>query len=855
MVSDIKYKGMSRVPSDQASFDGEMEEVYNLVSRNGELKPVAPPDVIGEVQGDLRFIHKTAEFEHFVVVEGNDIRAYAYRKDPPVGESPISATPFEIVNIGQSTLLSIEAVGNTVIVVTDKDIHYSLWSKDKNTYVDLSTDIPFPVLDFYTSSADESRPEEYFHAFTDEDMKRDIDRIRGIKGWKIKKKKRFLGIKIGYDRQEIKNEQGTLVTTAFDNNIKGHINSGLAQIEKDKCHIFPFFIRYAIRLYDGTLIKHSQPILITPTKFTPFYAGLVSTSKDHYGVRIRFLTPSKLHCAKKKVTQLQPYEDIIEGIDIFMSDYIYTYNYDEIINGFIPNPDSTPNIAVLFGGIYKSNDDILSDITSTSNFYKVKSLSMKDLKTDNVWFTLDVENIESLVNQEPMTDDFLSHDKVTARNAFSYNNKLHLSGIKRTKFKGFAYGVETNYDTMYNADINIGRQPFLFYPGDASEVSLGTRKITLSKHEFLNGSYFLDTELNQVWADGSNVADRKVAEVDESNKLYVSEMFNPFFFPAKSRVTLPVGEIITVSSNTKAISSGQFGQFPLYAFTDDGIWAMEVSAEGVYTARQPVSREVAINPRVLQMDSHIAFITAKGVSILSGQDTECISDIISDNNTRVHDTNKTHFEIVNDFILATDSEELVSIYQTDPIQEFLQDCELAYEYINGNGRLLAVNARYDYAYTFDLLSKTWSKIESNYTASINNYPDCYAQTRKNIHNKSYVVNLSTIPTSEEPIKVMFITRPIKLGNQLFNLRSLIHRGMFVKRGLDEDVKDGFYTAIYGSRDGISYVPVTSSSKGIMRTIGTPFRYYKYAVIASLKPDEVISGAQIDIVPKYDNRLR
>ena len=438
MVSNIEYKGMSRVPSAQASFAGEMEEVYNLVSRNGELKPVAPPDLIGEVQGNLRFIHKTAEFEHFIVVEGNFIKAYKYNKEATI---QISETAMPIVNIGQSTLHSIEAVGNTVIVVTDKDIHYSLWSKDKSAYIDLSTDIPFPVIDFYTSLAHESLPEEYYHAFEDEDMKRDIDRIRGIKGWKIKTKKKFLGIKYGYDRQEIKNEQGTLVTTAFDNNIKGHINSGLAEIEKDKCHIFPFFIRYAIRLYDGTLIKHSQPILITPTKFMPFYAGLISTSKDNYGVRIRFLTPSKLHYTLKKVAQLQPYEDIIEGIDIFMSDYIYTYNYDETINGFIPNPDSIPSIPVLFGGIFKSNDDILSDITSTSNFYKVKSLSMKDLKTNGIYDILDVENIESLVNQEPMTDDFLSHDKVTARNAFSYNNKLHLSGIKRTKFKGFAYGT------------------------------------------------------------------------------------------------------------------------------------------------------------------------------------------------------------------------------------------------------------------------------------------------------------------------------------------------------------------------------------------------------------------------------
>ena len=75
---------------------------------------------------------------------------------------------------------------------------------------------------------------------------------------------------------------------------------------------------------------------------------------------------------------------------------------------------------------------------------------------------------------------------------------------------------------------------------------------------------FLDTGLNKILSSGSNADVRKVAVVDESNKLYVSEMFNPFFFPAKSRVTLPVGEIITVSSNTKAISSGQFGQFPFF---------------------------------------------------------------------------------------------------------------------------------------------------------------------------------------------------------------------------------------------------------------------------------------------------
>ena len=61
---------------------------------------------------------------------------------------------------------------------------------------------------------------------------------------------------------------------------------------------------------------------------------------------------------------------------------------------------------------------------------------------------------------------------------------------------------------------------------------------------------------------------------------------------------------------------------------------LEVGSDGRYTARQPVSRDVATNPNVLQMDSMIAFITAKGVTLLSGSDSQPISEIIRENNIR-----------------------------------------------------------------------------------------------------------------------------------------------------------------------------------------------------------------------------
>ena len=67
MQNNIKYKGISRIPSDVSTFDGEMEDVYNLVNFHGELKPVIPPDVIGSITGEIVYIHKTASFTNFIV--------------------------------------------------------------------------------------------------------------------------------------------------------------------------------------------------------------------------------------------------------------------------------------------------------------------------------------------------------------------------------------------------------------------------------------------------------------------------------------------------------------------------------------------------------------------------------------------------------------------------------------------------------------------------------------------------------------------------------------------------------------------------------------------------------------------
>ena len=859
MIHNLEYKGMTRLPSDHKSFSGELEEVYNMVNKNGELRPVVPPNAIGYLPGKFVFVHKTASFEHFIVNQNGEIRAYQFEN------GVISSSYLSVANLNNTELIKIEAIGNTLVIVSSEEIQYSLFKEGR--YIYLGTKIPFPIIKFTLEDIAPAGSSGKPITLPDDTYDADFKLLRTTKGHNPSAPPgySYTGRQSAGSRNHTPRAPGgpggeldpdytyattgRIISEAFQNNVIGKINQALSDLEEQNLFVFPFFVRYAIRLYDGSLTNHSQPFLMLPTKFSPFQAGISNTVSDRR-VFAYFPTASKLNYTIDP-TSLGNFGDLVEAVDIFISDPIYTYIYGGVINGSMENPkyESTSTLTpeLLFGGIYKLRRDIMSEISSIRNFYRIDTIQLDAIAQGVTNKRVKIDNMGAILNQEPMDDDYLTHDTIRAEGSFSYNNRLHLTGVTRTKFRGFGYGESiTFYDRNKAAQIEVGPQPFLYYPGSASEVTIvkgfSQKSFSLQPHPNLNGSFYLDPELENVDVSGDgqsyinpNSVYLQEVIVDERNKMYVSTMFNPFHFPVDSRLTLPVGRIVAVSSNTQAISSGQFGQFPLYAFTDDGIWALEVDQQGRYVARQAVSREVCINPSILQMDSHVGFITAKGVAILSGADNECISDIISDNNTRASKID------IEPLTTALSSSFLEGVYNTADIEEFLKNCELGYEYINGNGRIFVINPLFTYAYVFDILSKGWSKVQSNYKNIVNNYPDCYTQNADGV-----VVNLSTIGTSKAPIRAMIMSRPITAEDNLFSIKALVHRGIF---------NSTLNTAIYGSRDGINYSLVTSSKKFHLRAIGSPFRFYKYVTIASLAPSESLSGVHLHLEARYENRLR
>ena len=393
------------------------------------------------------------------------------------------------------------------------------------------------------------------------------------------------------------------------------------------------------------------------------------------------------------------------------------------------------------------------------------------------------------------------------------------------------------------------KSSFFFYPNPKAfrliierEDDYGVKTYSstkLTEHKFLNGAY--NNSLGSFVSDfDTSILANTNRGIPYYNKIYTSEVNNPFSFPPTTGGVNVVGfgEILGIRSATKALSQGQFGQFPLYAFTDEGIWALEVSNEGTFSAKQPITRDVCNNAdSITQIDTAVLFSSDRGIMLIQGSESICISEGINNE--------------LFDVFLLNGFDQLLSIsgftseqFKFASFQKYSKGCSMSYDY--KNQRIIIFNKEYSYAYVWSFKSKMWSMLPSNFISAVNSYPDSYVMTRNN-----ELVNLSNIDkTSIVGIPGIFITRPLKLGDaDLFKtIDSCVHRGVFAKGHVK--------SAIYGSRDLNNWFLISSSKDHYLRSFrGTPFKYFRFVIITEFDSGESLSGTSVSFNYRQNNKLR
>ena len=169
---------------------------------------------------------------------------------------------------------------------------------------------------------------------------------------------------------------------------------------------------------------------------------------------------------------------------------------------------------------------------------------------------------------------------------------------------------------------------------------------------------------------------------------------------------------------------------------------------------------------------------------------------------------------------------------------------MIYDYYDN--RIILFNPAYRYAYVYSLKSKMWSTMENIFTKRVNIYPESYA-----INKNGKIVDLYVKEPTED-VPYFLCSRPFGLSNPE------VHKTMLscITRGYFRNEKGKCGMILYGSNDLFYWFPIkTSVNKYLRGMAGSPYKYFRIALIGSLSPDESISGISTDIIERWQNKLR
>ena len=314
IMETIRFKGLSLSRDEHAAEHGEMALCAGVELHDGALRPTiitgekltTPLKDASDNVATLKYIHETTAYRHFIasVQSQTTISIYWFHQDGTRGG---------LVHQFASgvTIHDINSIGNTLVILASDNMHYVLW-KD-STYNYIGTHIPELPISFGLQGRRVESDEEFSITFNQSVP------------WDSSIRKEFSG-----DMQTSITDQVMAKVNKFidDNYMEGNE------------FIYPFFVRYAYRLYDGTLTMHSAPVLmVCCSGQMPYVLGsnIRQTDEEYDGT---WDEQSMNHCKvygglfkldfavlhQSFINALKNWSDIVSSVDIFVSAPLYSFD-------------------------------------------------------------------------------------------------------------------------------------------------------------------------------------------------------------------------------------------------------------------------------------------------------------------------------------------------------------------------------------------------------------------------------------------------------------------------------------------------------------------------------------------------
>ena len=490
MQQSIRYKGLSLTPDEMAVENGALSLCGNLELHDGALRPsivtgtpLSQPLTINGVVAKILYVHETGNYRHLIAIASSAI--YWFLQDGSLGSTtPIKSFDYE------ASVLSVNSIGNTLIIVATDGIHYALWVD--GGYKNLPQKPPFVEISFYIS---DDYPENYSNG--------GVDAEGSVNGFYSSLQK------TPYTQEEVFNKVKFTMNDAAGGKelevltIKEDKQSDITQsiyalvnrtnnfIARKGRFYANFFVRYCYKMFDGSMIMHSSPVFIpvqVPDSYIVIsantsnwvnagkgeilffndynlirYDGKNNATSVHIDSATFIYHPRNVDLNYKildaKRAELEEWKDVIKSVDVFITPPISNVDTSEKIVSFrsdrknyglgkgiiehyyeLEGENSKYKVGTVTAYFPSLSEDAYRNkLKNTSTFYKVCSLKISDLTNYTTKkLPVDKNAVYQVSLQEQMKDDYKTHNSLFAQGGYVYNHRLNLYGMKEKLFQGFS---------------------------------------------------------------------------------------------------------------------------------------------------------------------------------------------------------------------------------------------------------------------------------------------------------------------------------------------------------------------------------------------------------------------------------
>ena len=909
---EVIFKGLTNSPSDYDCQDGELATCLNLINEDGALHPIHQPVVaepnitLPNDSCSIRYVHNVTHenknHSHYIVNCTNS-SPYSWYWTEKGGDG----TPHEL-NLGDFKVNSVTAIGNIICFVGDKNILYAFWNKDSyNIFNKNAFNYTFSVtntagveVDAIAQLGDDFQGCFWTTSFGSQDYDNLI----------------FEGTKPN-GTKTIWNAIDSMINKAMSENGNTYFKYlvfgvvALRLYDGTYSNISNLFVLCPKESLNNSFYYNADKETIKNTEYYKFVRA------SGYIHRHRINVQLDLTGIEDFVQGVDVF--LTKGTDFLYLDKGYDATSTETVNNLKKRKGTITferlkksslyrefDNLTFYHSVYITKEDLGKDIDLLNVQGTEEPLSLADMGRTSIGGSCAIayNNRLHLANIQNYINDIFSPNPI-------YKFELNSSGTSFPVEKintilgnyidvpltdeGWYDLEKQSSDTAeviaiidnkyyYKATVQYPLNPIFVVPfQDAKSVKLyikhkgklmdeiGFRNINLHQSETFGMSYYIFNAENGIFSfmqkyelsnnggvltrrqgdtftstssnfydEASQKCDSDGAKIEQlASLIKVSEAENPLVFPAKNSVQVGSSIISALAANTRPISEGQFGEAPLYAFTDEGVWVLMLSGEGTYVARQPANREICSNPNgILQIDDAVLYPTNRGIMMQQGRNSICITDQLDG-----YPFNFMEMKYAKQIIATNETESGEISYIR--FKDYLKSADMIYDYYNN--RIIVFNPNQAYAYVYSLKSKMWGAMKNVFNKRVNIYPEAYATNKEGKILNVYVDE----PYSNTPY--FLCSRPLTISDKEVykTIFTCIARGYFRK-----EINGKCAIVLYGSNNLFDWYLIKTSVNEYLRGIaGSPYKYFRVALIGNLATNESISGLSAEFQERLQNKLR